>query len=133
MCRSDSFCTAHTTIVTDICAKKLELLSTMISLFYCRAKSSNSVGSSLDSQGISVEIDSESTEDSSEINYQNILFEAYASIGEPDEVYCSGVSNDLKTRIHTYEQEKYWGKALSKFNDYFWFIVVIRRITPSQI
>ena len=80
-----------------------------------------------------MEINSESTEDSSEPNYQNILFEAYASIGEPDEVYCSGVSNDLKTRIHTYEQEKHWGKALSKFNDYFLGIVVEKNNARSKL
>ena len=62
-----------------------------------------------------MEISSESTEESSETNYQNILFEAYASIGEPDAVYGCGVSTELKARIHTYEQEKHWGKALSKF------------------
>ena len=61
-----------------------------------------------------MEISSESTNDSSETNYQNILFEAYASIGEPDAVYGCGVSTELKARIHTYEQEKQWGKALSK-------------------
>ncbi len=63
-----------------------------------------------------MEISSESTEEGSETNYQNILFEAYASIGEPDAVYSSGVSTELKARIHTYEQEKHWGKALSKFS-----------------
>ena len=63
-----------------------------------------------------MEINSESTEGSSETNYQNILFEAYASIGEPDAVYGCGVSTELKARIHTYEQEKHWGKALSKFS-----------------
>lgn len=60
-----------------------------------------------------MEIDSDLSEDSSEINYQRVLFEAYVSIGEPDAIYGSGVSTDLKTRIQTYEQEKYWGKALS--------------------
>ena len=68
-----------------------------------------------DSQHVPVEISSESTDDNQETNYQSILFEAYASIGEPDAVYGSGsgLSTDLKARIHTYEQEKSWGKALS--------------------
>ncbi|CAB3982970.1 serine- kinase ATM [Paramuricea clavata] len=83
-----------------------------------KATSSYSVASGSDTQDVAMEISSESTEESSESNYQNILFEAYASIGEPDAVYGCGVSTELKARIHTYEQEKHWGKALRAYDLY---------------
>lgn len=80
----------------------------------CRSTSSRSVESSLDSQDVAMEICSESTEGNYDTDYQRILFEAYSSVGEPDAFYGSGVSTDLKARIYSYEQEKHWGKALSK-------------------
>ena len=92
------------------------IISPIFQNIFCRATSSSSSKHSLDTRDGTVEISSESTEEDSELNYQHILFEAYISIGEPDAVYGSGVSTDLKSRIHTYEQEKHRGKALSKFD-----------------
>lgn len=81
-------------------------------MIFCRAVS---YSSQCNSEGEAMDISSESTEENAEPSYRNIIFEASASIGEPDAVYGAGVSTELKSRIHTYEQENQWGKALRKF------------------
>lgn len=91
--------------------------------------------------GIPMEINTESTDEGQDTNYQTILFEAYASIGEPDAVYGagSGLSTDFNTRIHTYEEEKCWGKALRRLilnceeicymiTPLSWYILLIRTL-----
>ena len=88
-----------------------------------------------------MEINTESTDEGQDTNYQTILFEAYASIGEPDAVYGagSGLSTDFNTRIHTYEEEKCWGKALRRLilnceeicymiTPLSWYILLIRTL-----
>ncbi|XP_038077010.1 serine-protein kinase ATM-like [Patiria miniata] len=52
------------------------------------------------------------------INVQSLLLEAYSSIGEPDGVYGCGAGRltDTYARIHTYEHEGDWSKALSAYD-----------------
>ncbi|XP_022082003.1 serine-protein kinase ATM-like isoform X2 [Acanthaster planci] len=54
----------------------------------------------------------------SDINVQSLLLEAYSSIGEPDGVYGCGAGRltDTYARIHTYEHEGNWSKALSAYD-----------------
>ncbi|XP_006815117.1 serine-protein kinase ATM-like [Saccoglossus kowalevskii] len=55
---------------------------------------------------------------SSPVNVQSLLLEAYSSIGEPDGVYGYGAGRltDTTARIHTYEHEHAWGKALTAYD-----------------
>nr|NP_001107666.1 ataxia telangiectasia mutated [Strongylocentrotus purpuratus]ABY60856.1 ataxia telangiectasia mutated [Strongylocentrotus purpuratus] len=52
------------------------------------------------------------------INLQTLLMEAFGSIGEPDSVYGCGAGRlvDTNARIHTYEHEGEWGKALAAYD-----------------
>ncbi|XP_072019634.1 serine-protein kinase ATM-like [Amphiura filiformis] len=56
----------------------------------------------------------------SSINMQSLLLEAYSSIGEPDGLYGCGAGKmtDTMARIHTYEHERSWGKALGAYDIY---------------
>ncbi|CAF90921.1 unnamed protein product, partial [Tetraodon nigroviridis] len=62
-------------------------------------------------------LNKKSVEDA-QISLQELLFEVYRSIGEPDSLYgCGGetVTSPL-TRIRTYEHEALWGKALTSYD-----------------
>ena len=50
------------------------------------------------------------------VDVQRMLLVAYSQIGEPDSLYgaCSTHATDEMTRVHLYQHEKEWGKALSK-------------------
>ncbi|XP_071506799.1 serine-protein kinase ATM-like [Diadema antillarum] len=52
------------------------------------------------------------------INVQSLLMEAFGSIGEPDSMYGCGAGRLVNTdaRIHTYEHEREWGKALAAYD-----------------
>ncbi|XP_063954158.1 serine-protein kinase ATM-like isoform X2 [Lytechinus pictus] len=52
------------------------------------------------------------------INLQSLLMDAFGSIGEPDSVYGCGAGRlvDTSARIHTYEHEGEWGKALAAYD-----------------
>ena len=50
------------------------------------------------------------------MDIQRMLLVAYSQIGEPDSLYgaCSTHTTDETTRVHLFQHEKEWGKALSE-------------------
>lgn len=50
------------------------------------------------------------------VDVQRMLLAAYSRIGEPDSLYgaCSTHATDETTRVHLYQHEKDWGRALSE-------------------
>ncbi|XP_068601356.1 serine-protein kinase ATM [Brachionichthys hirsutus] len=69
------------------------------------------------SQTITVSSLSEKNEEDT-VSLQELLIEAYRSIGEPDSLYgCGGdTTTSPLTRIRTYEHEAMWGKALMSYD-----------------
>lgn len=59
---------------------------------------------------------SQSSEDSLSTSYQNLVLEAYGSIGEPDSMYGAGAGRlaDIDSRVRTYLHEHAWDKALGR-------------------
>ncbi|XP_033125672.1 serine-protein kinase ATM-like [Anneissia japonica] len=54
------------------------------------------------------------------INVQQLLLDSYCNIGEPDGIYGYGAGRltDTSARIHTYEHEGRWMKALSAYDSH---------------
>uniref|UniRef100_A0A4W4G4B4 non-specific serine/threonine protein kinase n=1 Tax=Electrophorus electricus TaxID=8005 RepID=A0A4W4G4B4_ELEEL len=70
------------------------------------------------SQNLSMSSVCEKSVEDSGITLQEILMEAYRSIGEPDSLYGCGGGKlfDPLTRIRTYEHEALWEKAMSSYD-----------------
>lgn len=91
---------------------------------FCRSNPDSPLSISLASNSQSQAIDeaiSPSSDGNLSNNYQTLILEAYASIGEPDSVYGAGAGRlaDIDSRIRTYMHEHAWGKALGrKIRDY---------------
>ncbi|XP_023669570.2 serine-protein kinase ATM [Paramormyrops kingsleyae] len=70
------------------------------------------------SQNFSIASLSERSVEDSGISLQDLLIEAYRSIGEPDSLYGCGAGKVVSpiTRIRTYEHEALWGKALTSYD-----------------
>uniref|UniRef100_A0A8C5LAH7 Serine-protein kinase ATM n=1 Tax=Jaculus jaculus TaxID=51337 RepID=A0A8C5LAH7_JACJA len=71
-----------------------------------------------ESQGTTISSLSEKSKEETGISLQDLLLEIYRSIGEPDSLYGCGGGKMLQplTRIHTYEHEAMWGKALVTYD-----------------
>ena len=63
-----------------------------------------------------MEVVGEVSQSMESVDVQRMLLVAYSQIGEPDSLYgaCSTHATDETTRVHLYQHEKEWGKALSE-------------------
>ncbi|KAL3883922.1 hypothetical protein ACJMK2_030148 [Sinanodonta woodiana] len=112
MAKAAQFCSAHFTAV----------LYAEIWYRVQREKDDHSESQSQISQSLSqsqsqeTRIDSLSgaSSDRTGINVQDLLLEAYKWIGDPDGVYGCGAGRlaDSRSRVHTYEHENQWDKAV---------------------
>ncbi|XP_076837050.1 serine-protein kinase ATM isoform X2 [Brachyhypopomus gauderio] len=70
------------------------------------------------SENLSVSSVCEGSVEDSGVGLQELLMEAYRSIGEPDSLYGCGEGKAVSalTRIRTYEHEALWEKALSSYD-----------------
>uniref|UniRef100_A0AAY5F543 non-specific serine/threonine protein kinase n=1 Tax=Electrophorus electricus TaxID=8005 RepID=A0AAY5F543_ELEEL len=93
-------------------------------LLYCeiytprRSRTSRRITFEDGSQNLSMSSVCEKSVEDSGITLQEILMEAYRSIGEPDSLYGCGGGKlfDPLTRIRTYEHEALWEKAMSSYD-----------------
>ncbi|KAK3593829.1 hypothetical protein CHS0354_011431 [Potamilus streckersoni] len=112
MAKAAQFCSAHFTAVLyaeiwcDVQREKAE-----------HSKNQSQISQSLSqSQSQETRIDSlsGSSSDKTGLNVQELLLEDYKWIGDPDGVYGCGAGRlaDPRSRVHTYEHENQWDKAV---------------------
>ena len=65
-----------------------------------------------------MEVTGELSQQIESVDVQRMLLVAYRQIGEPDSLYgaCSTHVTDETTRVHLYQHEKEWEKALSELS-----------------
>eukprot|EP00066_Takifugu_rubripes_P017315 XP_011606581.1 PREDICTED: serine-protein kinase ATM [Takifugu rubripes] len=111
-------CSAHFTalLYTEIYVDKLK--ANMEDHYSSKSRATRRLTFDDTSQAFTISNLTKKSVEDTNISMQELLFEVYRSIGEPDSLYgCGGeMMTSPLTRIRTYEHEALWGKALTSYD-----------------